>query len=95
MYQRRSAPACPSVPGHNFIRYCQPEQDGVPGSFVSEALVISVVTLNRVEAAVLFHAYNAKSVPLDAGHVGMLVGLGTVGGLWLRVRDWLTLHSNQ
>ncbi len=81
--------------GLNLIRNCQPEQDGVPGSFVSEALGISVVALNLVEAAVLFHVYNAESVPLDAGHVGMLVGLGTVGGLWLRVRDWLTLHSGQ
>ncbi len=74
---------------------CQPEQDGVPRSFVSEAHVISVVALNLVEAAVLFHAHNAESVSLDAGHVGMLVGLGAVGGLWLRVRHWLTLHSGQ
>ncbi len=51
----------------------------MPRSFVSEAHVISVVALNLVEAAVLFHAHNAESVSLDAGHVGIARRDGTCG----------------
>lgn len=29
-----------------------------------------------------------ESITLEAGHVGMLVGPGAMGGLWSRVRDW-------
>ncbi|MDQ4062929.1 MAG: class III poly(R)-hydroxyalkanoic acid synthase subunit PhaC, partial [Actinomycetota bacterium] len=34
-----------------------------------------------------------ESVSLEAGHVGMLVGPGTMGGLWPRVRLWLASRS--
>ncbi len=47
----------------------------MPRSFVSEAFVISVVAMNLVETAMLFHAHNAESVSLDGGHVEAVGGL--------------------
>ena len=32
---------------------------------------------------------NQESISLDAGHPGILVGPGAMGGLWPRVREWL------
>lgn len=36
-----------------------------------------------------------ETIALDAGHVGMLVGPGAMGGLWPRVRDWLVPRSGK
>src|SRR5215210_4415899 len=41
----------------------------------------------------LARSSDKASVSADAGHVGMLAGPGVVGGLWLRVRDWLAPRS--
>ena len=36
-----------------------------------------------------------ESITLEAGHVGMLVGPGDMGGLWSRVRDWFVPRSGK
>jgi hypothetical protein len=43
----------------------------------------------------LARSSDKASVSADAGHVGMLAGPGVVGGLWLRVRDWLAPRSGR
>src|ERR671916_2251532 len=43
----------------------------------------------------LARSSDKASVSADAGHVGMLAGPGAVGGLWLRVRDWLAPRSGR
>jgi polyhydroxyalkanoate synthase subunit PhaC len=55
-----------------------------------------VVPPSQAEAiTALARSSDKASVSADAGHVGMLAGPGVVGGLWLRVRDWLAPRSGR
>jgi polyhydroxyalkanoate synthase len=55
-----------------------------------------VVHPSQAEAiTALARSSDKASVSADAGHVGMLAGPGVVGGLWLRVRDWLAPRSGR
>lgn len=55
-----------------------------------------VVPHSQTEATVaLAHSPDKEYVSLDAGHVGMLVGLVAKDSLWPRVREWLAPRSGQ
>jgi polyhydroxyalkanoate synthase len=55
-----------------------------------------VVPPSQAEAiTALARSSDKASVSADAGHVGMLAGPGVVGGLWLRVQDWLAPRSGR
>ena len=55
-----------------------------------------VVPPSQTEATTaLARSSDKEYVSLDTGHVGMLVGPGAGGGLWPRVREWLTPRSSQ
>ncbi|MBD0356821.1 MAG: class III poly(R)-hydroxyalkanoic acid synthase subunit PhaC, partial [Rubrobacter sp.] len=53
-----------------------------------------VVPPSQTEATTtLARSSDKEYVSLDTGHVGMLVGPGSGGGLWTRVREWLAPRS--
>ena len=55
-----------------------------------------VVPHSKTEATTaLASSPDQESISLDAGHVGMLVGPGAMGGLWPHVRDWLAPRSGR